>query len=239
MQTPLKSKVPNWDFLSESDFQSKITSHWGRMVCRAFCRYIPAHSKVLEIGCGSGKITVAAAKHLGADAWGIDINHKSVAYAGKLADYAGTHAEFLVGSGFSVPFANEIFDVVISEGVIEHFPPEDTEQMVREHVRVCKPGGRVIISVPNVFNLPLTYHKWRVGENYMAYPERSYTLNGLAKLLRKTGLQPIAYSGFAPTVGLEWYIHPYLKIRFPDSFLPTWLLARIGHEFLIVAEKKG
>lgn len=230
---------PNWDFLSDSDFATKLNSHWARMVCRAFCKYIPSGSKLLEIGCGSGKITVTAAALLQTESWGIDVNHKSIAYANKLAAYVGVPAHFMVGSGFDVPFADESFDVVISEGVIEHFEHAATEQMVREHVRVCRPGGRVIISVPNLFNVPLTYHKWRVGPRYIAYPERSYTLWGLAKLLRQTGLRPVAQSGFAPGIGLEWYIHPALKNRVDDRWLPDWALALTGHELLIVAEKRG
>jgi len=45
------------------------------------------------------------------------------------------------GDGFSLPFKDESFDVVYSEGVIEHFPIDRSTQMIREHARVCRTGG--------------------------------------------------------------------------------------------------
>ena len=115
---------------------------------------------------------------------GLDYNRAMVAYSRELARHLNADQYCPVrGSGFTVPFASSTFDAVLSEGVIEHFSPEETLALVHEHVRVCKPGGLVIISVPNLFNLPLTYVKKRMGTRYPAYPERSYTVRQLAQLM--------------------------------------------------------
>lgn len=230
---------PDWGFLYEVDFNEKLQSHWNQMLWRAFKQFIPEGCKLLEIGCGSGKIAVQAARELGADAFGVDVDSQAIEYARRLANFVGVRTHFFPGSGFALPFADESFDVVVSEGVIEHFSHAQTIQMVAEHARVCRQGGRVLIAVPNLLNLPLTYHKLRTGKNYHAYPERSYTAWGLAALMRRHGLRPLAYSGFAPTIGLEWFIHKRLRFHWFDRLAPNWLLALIGYETLVVAEKSG
>jgi SAM-dependent methyltransferase len=49
--------------------------------------------------------------------------------------------------GESLPFANDAFDIVFSIAVLEHV--DDPHQVMREAIRVCKPGGLVIMNVPN------------------------------------------------------------------------------------------
>ena len=234
-----ESQGPNWEYLANASFQEKWNSHWSRMLWQAFGRYIPEETSILEIGCGTGKISVQAVKYLGAKAVGIDVNYRLLEYARGLAGFVGVPATFLLGSGFEVPFTDKSFDVVLSEGVIEHFPAAQTDRMVAEHARVCRPGGRVLISVPNLLNLPLTYHKLRTGKNYHDYPEKSYTVWQLSRLMRQHGLRAIAYSGFAPAIGLEWFIHKRLRFRWFDRWAPNWLLALMGYEVLVAAEKEA
>lgn len=139
-----------------------------------------------------------------------------------------------------MPFASSTFDAVLSEGVIEHFSPEETLALVHEHVRVCKPGGLVIISVPNLFNLPLTYIKKRMGTRYPAYPERSYSVGQLAQLMSQCGLDVRDRDGFAPTVGLEWYIWDKIQLGWFDRLVARsrFLSSLIGFECLVTGVKK-
>ena len=234
-----RSQGPDWDYLATASFSDKWDSHWSNMLWRAFRRHIPDGASILEIGCGTGKISAKAVKHLGATAVGIDVNQRLLEYARGLARFVGVSATFLPGSGFEVPFADKSFDVVLSEGVIEHFPVAQTDRMVAEHARVCRPGGRVLMSVPNLLNLPLTYHKLRTGRKFHAYPERSYPVWRLSRMMRHHGLRAIGYGGFAPTIGLEWYIHRRLRFRWLDRWAPNWLLAVIGYEVLVAAEKEA
>lgn len=55
--------------------------------------------------------------------------------------------------------------------------------------------------------------------------------------MRQHGLRPLGYSGFAPMIGLEWYIHPRLKWYAFDRNAPNWFLALFGYEVLVAAEK--
>ena len=238
-QTQQDTDGPDWSFLQNASYQDKIEGHWGQIVWKAFGSFIPIGARLLEVGCGSGKIAVQSGRLLEARVFGIDVSPQAIEYARGLAAYQGVSAGFAVASGFALPFVDGSFDVVLSEGVIEHFSRQDTGRMVAEHARVCRIGGRVLIAVPNLLNLPLTYHKVRTGRRYHAYPERSYTVWGLARLMSEHGLLPVAFSGFAPAVGLEWFIHPRLSGRWLDRWTPHWFGALFGYEVLVVAEKAG
>jgi SAM-dependent methyltransferase len=54
--------------------------------------------------------------------------------------------EGVCGSALALPFASASFDVVGAFDVLEHCQPEATA--VREFVRVLRPGGRLLLSVP-------------------------------------------------------------------------------------------
>lgn len=101
--------------------------------------------RVLEIGPGAGGHSALFAKH-GAIMTSLDItNHRARATQAKftlLGDLAaGCHA--LQGDSENLPFADDSFDIVYSNGVLHH--TADTEKAVAEVRRVLKPGGRAVI----------------------------------------------------------------------------------------------
>jgi SAM-dependent methyltransferase len=201
-------------------------------------RFVPAGSSVLEIGSGPGAISCLLARRLGCRVIGVDVDPQAVHYAQGLAEFIDCPAEFVMGSAFELPFAEGSFDVAFSTGVVEHWPEDLTRLSIAEHARIVKPAGRVIVAVPNLLNLPLTYHKWRAGEDFIAYPERSYTRWSLKALLARHGLCPIAMSGFAPSVSVEWYIWKGLPIRWLDRIRSDWLMSLIGYEVIAVGLKE-
>jgi ubiquinone/menaquinone biosynthesis C-methylase UbiE len=236
-ETQPEERQVDWGGVLASSATTILQRHWSRMCWRSFRRFIPKNCRALEIGCGTGRLINQASKHLGVEGVGVDNNINALEYARTLGQVLGTRCMLVQGSGFQLPFADNTFDLVFSEGVIEHFSRQMTDQMVKEHVRVAKPAGLVIVSVPNLLNLPLTYHKWRVGDKYAAYPERSYSIWGLAKVLKRQGLSLLAYEGFAPGAALEWYFPGHLRLHWLDTITRGWLGALIGFEILIVAQK--
>jgi SAM-dependent methyltransferase len=129
----------------------------------------------------------------------------------------GVQVDALKGDGFALPFKDGSFEVVYSEGVIEHFPVERSLQMLKEHVRVCQPGGIVIVSVPNKFALVHSLTKRLLGPRFLFYPEASYSNRQLSRFLKQAGLSPIARDGFA--FGCQFYMFQafYLEERFPKA----------------------
>jgi SAM-dependent methyltransferase len=116
----------------------------------------------------------------------------------------GVKVEAIKGDGFSLPFKDKSFDVVYSEGVIEHFPTDYAIAMVKEHARVCRPGGLVLVSVPNKFALVHSLTKLLLGKKFLFYPENSFSTFELSSLMTKAGLTIATRDGFA--FGCQFYM---------------------------------
>ncbi|RAU23608.1 hypothetical protein CU669_00430 [Paramagnetospirillum kuznetsovii] len=102
-----------------------------------------AGKKVLEIGPGAGGHSALFAKH-GARMTSVDLtNARARATEAKfrLMGAEGCHA--LQGDAENLPFADDSFDIVYSNGVLHH--TADTEKAFAEVYRVLKPGGKAVI----------------------------------------------------------------------------------------------
>jgi ubiquinone/menaquinone biosynthesis C-methylase UbiE len=95
---------------------------------------------LLDQGCGGGRYT-AAWKLLGIQkAVGIDFSDIGLQDAKARAEMAGIdNIDFIKGSVLDMPFEDEIFDIVYSNGVLHH--TEDWRKGISEQVRVMKKGG--------------------------------------------------------------------------------------------------
>jgi len=100
--------------------------------------------KLLEIGGGLGTDLAQFAMH-GARVTDIDLSAGHLALARENFRARGLDGEFIHHDAESLPFADNTFDVVYSNGVIHHTP--NTQDVVHEIYRVLKPGGRAIIMV--------------------------------------------------------------------------------------------
>lgn len=111
--------------------------------------------KVCEAGSGSGLGLVLLSLR-GADAYGIDTSRIGLEFARYLTRHFADHfsipqLEVNVGQGsyFQIGFTDNNFDVVYNSGVAEHLDRGEMDSLVAEMVRITKPGGYVIIAVPN------------------------------------------------------------------------------------------
>ena len=103
--------------------------------------------QILDIGCGSGVDTILAAILAGekGSAIGVDIVKEMIERAeNNLALMDLENVKFQKASGESLPFAEDTFDVVISNGVINLIP--DKEAAMSEIIRVLKPAGRLMVA---------------------------------------------------------------------------------------------
>jgi arsenite methyltransferase len=103
--------------------------------------------QILDIGCGAGVDTILAAIIVGSkgSVIGVDIVPEMIARAqSNLKMMYLDNVKFQKGSGENLPFSDEIFDVVISNGVINLMP--DKEAALSEIIRVLKPGGRLMVA---------------------------------------------------------------------------------------------
>jgi ubiquinone/menaquinone biosynthesis C-methylase UbiE len=116
---------------------------------------------VLEVGCGTGVLDRWLARHTGGAnrVVGLDISPYLLREATALVrkeDLEGI-IEFREGRAEALPFSDNSFDIAMSSTVIQRV---DADQMLREMVRVTKPGGRVAVvghahDMPRWVNLAL------------------------------------------------------------------------------------
>jgi SAM-dependent methyltransferase len=102
----------------------------------------PAQMRVLEIGCGAGRVTRALSKLFG-EVHGVDVSGEMIARAKQaLADHPNAHVYQNNGTDLSVVPANLEFDFAFSSIVFQHIPSREViENYVREVNRLLRPGA--------------------------------------------------------------------------------------------------
>ncbi|MDB5725562.1 MAG: ycgJ 1 [Novosphingobium sp.] len=100
--------------------------------------------EMLDVACGPGRITLDFAPHV-RSVTGLDLTPGMLAQArSALAASGNANVTFVEGNAAAMPFADGAFSVVICSAAFHHF--EAPAQVLAEMVRVCRPGGRVVVS---------------------------------------------------------------------------------------------
>lgn len=104
-------------------------------------------SKVLEVGCAAGLLALLIAPNVGKYV-GVDLAETPLGVARRLEL---PNADFQQAAGENLQFADREFDAAICYDVFSNFPSFQTgELIIREMLRVVRPGGRVLVgSVPD------------------------------------------------------------------------------------------
>lgn len=97
-----------------------------------------AETRILDIGCGDGVLTAALSTG-GALTIGIDRDPEMVA----AAVVGAPHAAFAVADALRLPFADDVFDLVVANTVFCLLP--ERRAAIVEALRVLRPGGRLVL----------------------------------------------------------------------------------------------
>jgi ubiquinone/menaquinone biosynthesis C-methylase UbiE len=102
---------------------------------------------VLDVGCGTGTLAIAAKREVGAagKVSGIDASPEMLARAAMKARRAGIDVAFTEAPAQALPFPDASFDVVLTSVMLHHLPRPARAQCASEMRRVLKPGGRVLV----------------------------------------------------------------------------------------------
>jgi SAM-dependent methyltransferase len=101
--------------------------------------------RVLDVGCGTGYLTVRAAHAVGPTGRvvGADPAAEVIEYARSVSP---PRCDFHVAGGDAIPEREASFDVVVSSLAVHHIPPKERPLAMREMYRVLRPGGRLLIA---------------------------------------------------------------------------------------------
>jgi ubiquinone/menaquinone biosynthesis C-methylase UbiE len=162
--------------------------------------------RILDIGCGSGRHTCQAYRFDDVLAVGADLNFDDVIEAKKqlklhdeLAEHGNGHWALSVADVRSLPFKDNLFDLVICAEVMEHIPED--RLAVREVLRVLKPQYTLVVSVPRYFPERIC---WALSDDY------TNANQGHVRIYKKKKLIALLESEGAKTWGLVNRYHRFL-----------------------------
>jgi ubiquinone/menaquinone biosynthesis C-methylase UbiE len=144
MKDEMEKMVPSYD-----SFMKKITlgrENTMREITVSLAGVKPGDS-VLEVGCGTGTLTLAAKRKAGPSGkvFGIDLIPGMIELSQRKAAQANEDITFQLGSIDDIPFSENQFDVVMCSFMIFHMSEGVRRKGFTEIYRVLKPNGRLLI----------------------------------------------------------------------------------------------
>jgi len=167
--------------------------------------------KIADIGCGSGAQTLVLAKQLQGHITAVDLFPEFLEALNKNAEQAGLNDRIstLQCSMDTLPFADEQFDLLWSEGAIYIMGFEEGIQQWRHFL---KPGGIIAVSEISWLTNERPEELQQYWDN--AYPQID-TVSNKIKTLEQNGYSPLAHMVLPPSNWMENYYRP-LAQRFED-----------------------
>lgn len=147
---------------------------------------------LLDAGCATGQLGFAAAIYGGARVTLLDYSKEALDFSWLVAQelrLRGKQIEVsFVRDNLESLTLEEQFDIVTNEGVLEHwFTFEERLHILKQMVKVTKPGGVVIIWVPNIHNS--LYRRWI--QTHAEVPERAFSVDELKAIFMAAGLDEV------------------------------------------------
>ncbi|AKT38568.1 class I SAM-dependent methyltransferase [Chondromyces crocatus] len=140
----------------------------------------------LEIGCAPGRILADFCGRLGFTAYGLDYTADPEVIENNLRK-RGLDVGKIHKADFFTWESEERFDVVASFGFIEHF--EDADRVVDRHFELCKPGGTVVIGMPNFGGAQRALHWLLDRKNLLRHNTKIMNLPFLESAAARNGAE--------------------------------------------------
>jgi len=159
------------------DILSRSASKWKRILRQLWYKIgggyavsdIVVKGRFLDIGCGNGD-TLEIAREMGAEAYGIELNPKSV----KICCDKGLNVH--CGTLENTRYPDDYFDIIWMSQVIEHL--SSPKHSLKEIKRILKPSGKLYIFCPNAESyLSKTFgkywHGWHIPFHFYAFTKET------------------------------------------------------------------
>jgi len=182
-------------------------------------------ASILDLGAGDGTCLSYFVKYFPESTLkGIDVSEKSIEEA---AAKNLPHTEVRAYNGTEIPYGDGQFDLILVATVMHHIRFELHEALMKEALRVLKPGGRMFIVEHNPWN-PVTRHM----VNTCPFDEDAVLLTPTyaGKLLRNCGFSEVRkhFTLFFPRGGI------FRSFHFLEKHL-SWL--PLGGQYVAVGKK--
>jgi SAM-dependent methyltransferase len=149
--------------LGADGLAARTRPKFDRQILSQLIRLLPGHGRVLDVGCGYGRIAIPLGK-AGFTVSGLDLSATMIEAARRNAESADVTIDFVVGSMTALPYEAESFDVIVClwTAFYELLREDEQEAAFREMWRVLTPGGFGIIEGP--LYEPAPHSEFATGE---------------------------------------------------------------------------
>ena len=120
-----------------------IDKRWRRQVARTLEPTLTEGSRVLDVACGTGDLSLVLARAGKAEVVGLDFCRPMLEVAWRKAAEDSRTVPFVEGDALSLPFADETFDAVTIAFGLRNLA--GVREGLRELRRVLRPGGRLAV----------------------------------------------------------------------------------------------
>lgn len=216
-----------------SKIDSSKLAQWQQSYIARIKKYLlvdkKKNAKIVELGCGDGKLSIATAK-LGHALTACDISDTSIRLTNEFARREKVHITTVQCDVTKLPFKDAMFDYAIAGAILEHLEDEDTA--LKEWSRVLKKGGRMMIVTPlrQRHVMPIWwvlnwFHDRRLG-HVRRYDKKRY------ESLSRYGLHltEVVYTGHTPKVMIA-ILHIATKWKFLEKLAEQVDVAFEGQEY--------
>lgn len=201
----MKSSKDRWDrYWDKKQDTSSTYSNEGRIIESLAPLTELVGSRILEVGAGTGRDSVDLARE-GAEVHVLDYSRPSLSIIRRMARSRQVTLHCVEADGLIAPFRGETFDIVFHQGLLEHF--RDPRPLLRENLRILKPGGLLLVDVPQKWHVYTIFKKiLMTGGFWFAGWETQYSPGGLKRLLETEGLQIVRLYGSWMEPGLVYRV---------------------------------
>jgi SAM-dependent methyltransferase len=163
----------------------------------------------LEVGAGRGADS-AHLSRLGATVTVLDFSSESCKQMRRTAESLGVELNVVEGDATAMPFPADSFDIVFHQGFLEHF--EDPAAILNEQYRVLKPGGYLLIDVPQKYTLYTLRKKIAImRKTWFGGWETQFSIGRLEQLVESCNFRVIRSYGWGFTGSFVFLRRPGVR----------------------------